>query len=79
MLFKIFVEIYYEYYMCVFASSRSPSQCAKSQNVLLDVVGVEPPCAQRWAGRTVVRGFTVLSVVNSVKVRFGSDSSELDV
>ena len=55
---------------CVFVSSRSPFQCAMSRSVLWVVVFAEPPCARRWAGRTVVRGFTAPSVGNSVKVRF---------
>lgn len=47
--------------------------------MLWDVVGVEPPCVRRWAGRTVVRGFTAPSVVNSVKVRFNIEHLSVEV
>lgn len=57
-------------YLFVFAVSRDSSQFAKRQSALWVVVGVEPPCARRWAGRTVVRDSTAPSVVNSVRVSF---------
>lgn len=60
----------FKVYVCVCAASRSPCLCANRQSVLRDVAGAEPRCARQWAGRTVDRGFTAPSVVNSVKVRF---------
>lgn len=58
----------------VFVPCRSPFPCAAaSRSVSVAVVGVEPPCAQRWTGRTAVKGFTAPSVVNSPKVRLDRD------
>lgn len=63
------------YCKCACVPLRSPYQCAKSLTVLWDVVGAEPSCVRRWGGRTVVRGFTVPSVGNSVKVRINTERS----